>query len=617
MGRIVLLAAVVTITACSSIGVREVSREHWYAVATRNVLNSDDVSEITRNILRRYSLLDSYRTDPVGAIRVLQEDLAKGRNRDLCVAIAELGFLQTGRVSAFDERAVGTVLRYSYAYLFDPGLEPPTDIFDAQFRNACDLYNEAVAEILRRTHRDELEEGGPYRLNWYGGSTSYDVGEYRLAFELMTFEEILVAYDYRVEGLPRPDARRGLGVPCILKRRWARDAVARTAKDVNLLYLPEKLAFTVTCVIRFPGDASILDERQAPGTIDLLDPMEHATITIGPREVPIEVDHITPVAMVLAGKSALAGVDAMLHADKYLSYGGLYMFQPYRPGKIPILFVHGLASDPATWLPLFADLVADETIRSRCQFLFYFYPSGQPVLQSSAQLRRALKESYDLSDPNDEDPAADYALVCGHSMGGVLTRSLVIDPQARLWDAGFKKPFTSVKGDPEVVEQLREMFFFESLPYIRRAIFFASPHRGSPKAHLGIAQWASGFVQRTVSSKLKKAARTAEPRVTWARATSVQSLQEKGNPIAQAMAEEKINARVIYHSVMGDNKGAGRTDGTDGFVPYASSHLDGAASELIVHSGHSVQQTPEAAREAKRIILEHIAAYDAERAGKK
>ena len=72
MGRIVLLAAVVTITACSSIGVREVSREHWYAVATRNVLNSDDVSEITRNILRRYSMLDSYRTDPVGAIRVMQ-----------------------------------------------------------------------------------------------------------------------------------------------------------------------------------------------------------------------------------------------------------------------------------------------------------------------------------------------------------------------------------------------------------------------------------------------------------------------------------------------------------------------------------------------------------------
>jgi hypothetical protein len=39
--------------------------------------------------------------------------------------------------------------------------------------------------------------------------------------------------------------------------------------------------------------------------------------------------------------------------------------------------------------------------------------------------------------------------------------------------------------------------------------------------------------------------------------------------------------------------------------------MPGAKTELIVHSGHSVQLTPEAARETERIILEHLAAIDA------
>jgi hypothetical protein len=39
---------------------------------------------------------------------------------------------------------------------------------------------------------------------------------------------------------------------------------------------------------------------------------------------------------------------------------------------------------------------------------------------------------------------------------------------------------------------------------------------------------------------------------------------------------------VTYHSIIGSN---------DEVVPYASSHLEGAASEQIVTSGHSVQKT--------------------------
>ena len=74
-----------------------------------------------------------------------------------------------------------------------------------------------------------------------------------------------------------------------------------------------------------------------------------------------------------------------------------------------------------------------------------------------------------------------------------------------------------------------------------------------------------------------------------------------------------IAPHVRYHSIIADREAAGRTGGTDGFVPYASSHLEGADSEVIFHSGHSVQQTPLAAQETRRILLEHLAEFDAAR----
>jgi len=41
-------------------------------------------------------------------------------------------------------------------------------------------------------------------------------------------------------------------------------------------------------------------------------------------------------------------------------------------------------------------------------------------------------------------------------------------------------------------------------------------------------------------------------------------------------------------------------------VPYASAKLEGAASELVVNSWHSVQEKPEAIVEIRRILHEHL-----------
>ena len=42
-------------------------------------------------------------------------------------------------------------------------------------------------------------------------------------------------------------------------------------------------------------------------------------------------------------------------------------------------------------------------------------------------------------------------------------------------------------------------------------------------------------------------------------------------------------------------------------VDYSSAHIDGVASELVVHSGHSTQAEPATIEEVRRILLQHLA----------
>ena len=58
------------------------------------------------------------------------------------------------------------------------------------------------------------------------------------------------------------------------------------------------------------------------------------------------------------------------------------------------------------------------------------------------------------------------------------------------------------------------------------------------------------------------------------------------NPVLNRIASLPI--RVPFHSIMGDRGLGDSPESSDGVVPYSSSHLEGAESELIVPTGHIV-----------------------------
>jgi hypothetical protein len=76
------------------------------------------------------------------------------------------------------------------------------------------------------------------------------------------------------------------------------------------------------------------------------------------------------------------------------------------------------------------------------------------------------------------------------------------------------------------------------------------------------------------------------------------------NPVLNRIASLPI--RVPFHNIMGDRGLGGGPESSDGVIPYSSSHLEGAESELIVPTTHTVFSNDDAVNEIKRILHENV-----------
>ena len=174
---------------------------------------------------------------------------------------------------------------------------------------------------------------------------------------------------------------------------------------------------------------------------------------------------------------------------------GLLMMHPYRPGRVPVVLVHGTASSPARWADIVNELQNDPKLRGRIQFWLFTYNTSNPVLLSASELRQGLQSIRKEIDPDGRDPALDQLVVIGHSQGGLLTRLMVTDSGSRFWDAITDVPFEQVDVSPETRALIQRTMFFEPQPYVTRVVFIATPHRGSFR----VSSLVLGMVRRLVT----------------------------------------------------------------------------------------------------------------------
>ena len=78
-----------------------------------------------------------------------------------------------------------------------------------------------------------------------------------------------------------------------------------------------------------------------------------------------------------------------------------------------------------------------------------------------------------------------------------------------------------------------------------------------------------------------------------------------GNKFLRVLSTLPVAPGVHAHSIIAV-KGDGPLESEgDGVVDYSSAHIGGVESELVVHSGHSVQGHPAVIEEIRRILLGH------------
>jgi triacylglycerol esterase/lipase EstA (alpha/beta hydrolase family) len=287
------------------------------------------------------------------------------------------------------------------------------------------------------------------------------------------------------------------------------------------------------------------------------------------------------------------------------------MIHPYRPGRIPVVLVHGTASSPARWAEMINELVHDPLLRGRYQLWLFMYNTGQPILYSAYLMRHALRDIIAELDPSGKDTALRRMVIIGHSQGGVLAKLMAINSGMRFWDAVSSVPFEQMEMDPQTRELLGEGIFFEPLSYVERVIFIATPHRGSFRASGVVLNLIRRIVNlpRALVSQFQDLLRSpAFAQLHMSQLpTSVENMSP-GHPFIRTLASTPIDPRITVHSiiaVLGEGPLTGRTDG---IVAYESAHIEGVESEKIVRSGHSTQGHPETIEEVRRILREHIEA---------
>jgi hypothetical protein len=381
-----------------------------------------------------------------------------------------------------------------------------------------------------------------------------------------------------------------------------------------------------------PGEEHYLEQHPFPITavlgvnpstgapqIEFHNPVTHQTIPVAGRELTLTSN--IAGALQFALERLLADVnpiEAFLNPEVAVEYEGLLLLQPYQPGKIPVVLVHGLLSNPATWGPLINALLNNPALMERFQIWGYLYPTGVSILRTASELRKDLRNTLVFLDPHGTDPALGEMVLIGHSMGGLLSQFQVTWSGNFLWDEFSDIPFGQIRVDAETRQTLAEMFFFGPQPFVTRVVFMATPHQGSEWNACVLGCLGRCFAgQPAILVRLWSAINRLNPGALRGpfRGGLPSSLDglAASSPFVRAMAKLPFSSRVRLHSVIGTG-GCEPCCSGDGLVSIESARLLGVESELFVEESHNlVKEHPDTIREVERILWVHWSVYEQHR----
>jgi len=603
-----LVGFVIAAAGCATpVGVKWEDPRTVHRQLTSNILSTGRLSNATRIEFQRRNLYEKLQSDPDEALaRLHAVTVAEGSSAGF-FALAEAAFARAERTGRRSHHRAAAI--YAYAFLFPSDPREAPDPFDPRYRLACDLYNRGITEgFASEDGKEVVLQTALYELPFGWLDVAFDGDS--LLWANRRLERFVPVADLSVRGLRNRYRFPGVGAP-LAADAAKRDAGAGAgAPD----FVPRNAKVPATAFLRIERPREQLAAGRLEASLELYVGYRAGGIEVAGRQVPLELETTSYLAYMLAEspiwETELRG---FLLGDLIREETRLVGLAPYRPGRIPVVLVHGTASSAGRWANLLNDLANDPRIIQRFQFWFFSYDTGNPIAYSAMLLRRSLRDAVMRFDPQGSDPALRQMVMIGHSQGGLLTKLAAIETGDRLWNSVSRIPFDELEVREETRQLIREALFIEPLPFLRRVIFICTPQHGSFIAGSPIAHWIARFVK--LPSRLGRAgmdlinAEQQALRLPQARRlpSSVDNMTP-GNPFVKGLASIPVAPGVTAHSIIAVRGDGPVETGNDGVVAYRSAHIDGVESELVVRSGHSAQDHPDTIEEVRRILLHHVGA---------
>jgi triacylglycerol esterase/lipase EstA (alpha/beta hydrolase family) len=663
------------LSGCAMVEVRSLGPEQYIAMKRGDILSTNRLSAATDETIRVAGLDETICVKPsLDCIDALGRAKEIDIDRRLA-AMAEMAMqLAIAQTPAGDRQWNDAqfdlwlrAARYSYAYLFYGDRPSSERAFEDRQTQVRDYYNYAVQTFSVALFRRVQATGSDKIAGW---TLPVDASSVRFADNRTRPREVLPASTLSFAGLRSPYRRDGFGAElvAVLDEKSAADALAdagrtpaprgdasagsgdgdnstpartgtgtrslresRASRDFRRATDPnagpmfsEMPSPSLTLLLRFDGNTrdEILTTHVA--TLVVYDPYRQSSVELHGQTVPLAGNFTAGYGLWLARSGfAEQSLRTLFGRDRGIDRPHIYLMQPFDPGRRVILMLHGLASSPEAWVNLANEIQGDATLREHFQIWQVYYPTNGPILVNAMAIRNAFEATLKHFDPDELSAASHDAVVIGHSMGGVIARLMVSRADDELWNA-FQEDY-DIDEDrlARARSRLDPLFRFKPVPQFERAIFIAAPHRGTPFARNRLGRWISNLIKLPVTllAGLDDAlhfATGAEDAPSEGKTryvpNSVDQLRDD-DPYVVAAAGLKISPSVQYHSIIARRDAKGPlNESSDGVVPYLSAHLAGAQSERVIVAGHSVQETPQAILEIRRILHEDVDELDPIRA---
>ena len=375
--------------------------------------------------------------------------------------------------------------------LEDPNSEQGGMSAGSRAEGAQALSNAAMTRFFRLTSRRTMRLDDSWQAALAARGVRMIIRRDEAVWDPQSFDELKFSADFEVLGLQNQHCFNGLGVPltAIRRARW-KDLFRREGPDK---FLMPRQVYPVTAVLRVTRPRDARTGLGPEAILELHDPLRYRRVSLAAgRTAPLAADFSTPLAYHLA-RSPLPILEqvGLLQPQWLERLAGLYMLEPYRPGKIPVVLIHGVWSSPRAWIQALNELRGDPAIRDRYQFWLFLYPTGNPVTASAATLREALTEVRQTLDPQAADPALDQMVLVGHSMGGLLAKMMLQDSGEALWGLVSTRPFADLRANAIQLSLLSRLYFFKPHPSVRRVVFISTRTAAAISATSSSAGWST------------------------------------------------------------------------------------------------------------------------------